>query len=300
MQWSFCTKPIPFMNKTVSEIELRHRTLRLPHGEDAPLIGSKQHYREELKKWQKKLLHVQQAIYHQKKRAIVVFEGWDASGKGGAIRRLTGHLDPRGFAVHPIAAPTAEEQGRHYLYRFQTRLPKPGRIAIFDRSWYGRVLVERVEQLTPDDAWQRAYREINEFERMLSDDGVRIIKLFLHISPDEQLRRFEERLHNPYKRWKLTEEDIRNRSKWSDYASATEDMFDETDTRPAPWHLIQAEHKWYARVEVLKKVVKALRKGTDITPPPPDEKLIRLAEQKLGISVPDTVTPEPQQSEQDN
>ncbi|MEG3765369.1 polyphosphate kinase 2 family protein [Alteromonas sp. 14N.309.X.WAT.G.H12] len=271
------------MDQYVSPIILKKRKIRFDQLGTPPQIQDKAHYKACMKKWQTKLLHVQQAYFHQHKRAIVVFEGWDASGKGGAIRRLTENLDPRGFVVHPIASPTAEEQGRHYLYRFQARLPKPGRIAIFDRSWYGRVLVERVEKLTEKRAWRRAYQEINEFERMLTDDGVRIIKLFMHISPEEQLARFKERLHNPYKRWKLTEEDIRNRARWHDYEAATEDMFDYTDTQHAPWHLITAEHKWYARVHVMETIVKALSKHVDISPPPLDEDFIKLAEEQLGL-----------------
>lgn len=278
------------MTSYVSNIILKQRNIRLDALGKAEKIADKDKYKSLLKKWQKKLLHVQQAYYHQHKRAIVVFEGWDASGKGGAIRRVTEPLDPRGVAVHPIAAPTPTEQGRHYLYRFQTRLPKPGRIAIFDRSWYGRVLVERVEGLAAEHEWQRAYQEINEFERLLIDDDVRIIKIFMHISADEQLARFEERLHNPYKRWKLTEEDIRNRAKWDDYVTATQDMFDYTDTRAAPWHVIHGEHKWFARIAVLKTLVKALRDGVDITPPPLDENVIALAEKKLGIQLPESIT----------
>ena len=249
-------------------------------------IEDKAHYKAQLKKWQRKLLHVQQAYYHQKRRAVIVFEGWDAAGKGGAIRRLTSKLDPRGFTVYPIAAPREEENGRHYLYRFYTKLPVPGTMTIFDRSYYGRILVERVEGLASPPQWQRAYQEINEFERLLSDDGVRFVKLFLHISEQEQLRRFEERLHNPYKRWKLTEEDVRNRGKRKDYEQAIDAMFSKTDTVQAPWHLIPAEHKWFARVEVLKTLVSALREGVDISPPPIDKKLVTLAEEKLGITVP--------------
>ena len=172
------------------------------------ILHDKRDYLKKLKKWQKRMLQVQQAYYHQGIRAILVFEGWDASGKGGAIRRITEKLDPRGFAVHPISAPSHEEQSRHYLYRFQSRLPEAGKIAIFDRSWYGRVLVERVEKFATEQEWQRAYQEINEFERCLIDDGARIIKVFMHIHPDEQLKRFQERLNNPVKRWKLTHEDF--------------------------------------------------------------------------------------------
>lgn len=228
---------------------------------------------------------VQQAYFHQGKRAIIVFQGWDASGKGGAIRRVTEGLDPRGYRVHPIAAPSKKEQGRHYLYRFQTRLPKPGTLAIFDRSWYERVLTERVEGFATAEQWQRAYQEINEFERLLMDDGVRIIKLFMNISKDEQLARFEERLSNPMKQWKLTEEDLRNRDSWSHYAQATDDMFQHTSTDQAPWQLIPANKKWYARITALDTIVSALASGVDLTPPPIDEALVKLAKQKLSITV---------------
>jgi AMP-polyphosphate phosphotransferase len=206
-----------------------------------------------------------------------VFEGWDAAGKGGAIRRLTEKLDPRGFHVWPIGAPTAPEQGRHYLYRFWTKLPEPGLVAIFDRSWYGRVLVERVEGLAKKSEWKRAYEEINEFERMLVDDGVRVVKVFLHITPDEQLRRFAERLNNPHKRWKLTEADIESHLHWKDYADAVEDMFDETSTKAVPWTAIFADKKWIARVKVLEAVTDALADGVDLKPPPMDPKVKKFA-----------------------
>lgn len=273
------------MAHSVSSISLLERKLTLPKGDDSPFIDSRKHYKNTLKSWQKKLLHVQQAYYHQGRRAIIVFEGWDASGKGGAIRRITEKLDPRGFRVHSFAKPTPEEQGRHYLYRFQTRLPVPGRIAIFDRSYYGRVMVERIEGFTPKPAWERAYQEINEFERLLIDDGVTIIKLFMHISAAEQLERFEERLNNPYKRWKLTEEDIRNRGRRDDYIDAIEEMFDKTDTQMAPWHVIEAEHKWFARISVLKTIVEALSEGVVVEPPPIDPTVVHLAKQQLGITL---------------
>ncbi|WP_372621595.1 polyphosphate kinase 2 family protein [Alteromonas stellipolaris] len=273
------------MTHSVSSISLQNRKLRLSEGAQAPAIDEHEHYKQALKSWQKKLLHVQQAYYHQGRRAIIVFEGWDASGKGGAIRRVTEKLDPRGFRVHPFAKPTPEEQGRHYLYRFQTRLPTPGRLAIFDRSYYGRVMVERIEGFTPQPAWERAFQEINEFERLLIDDGVTIIKLFMHISAAEQLERFEERLNNPYKRWKLTEEDIRNRGRRDDYITAIEEMFDKTDTKMAPWHVIQAEHKWFARISVLKTIVEALSEGVTVEPPPIDPTVVHLAKQQLGITL---------------
>jgi len=250
-------------------------------------IAEKSEYLKTLKKSQKKILSVQQAYYHQKRRAIMVFEGWDASGKGGAIRRLTEKLDPRGVKVHPIGAPTPEEQSKHYLYRFQTRLPKAGTLALFDRSWYGRVLVERVEDFASKQEWQRAYQEINEFERSLIDDGVKIIKIFMHISPEEQLKRFEERLNNPVKRWKLTSEDIRNRAKWTDYHQAINDMFKYTSTEAAPWHIIPANHKWYARTDVLKTIASQLSEDMDISPPPVDPAVIKEAYQALGIKISD-------------
>ncbi len=271
-----------------SPIVLQDPPPQLPdHKKDHDRLSDKSDYEKKLKKWQKSLLEVQQAYFHQGQRAILVFEGWDASGKGGAIRRITERLDPRGFTVHPISAPTAEEQGRHYLYRFQTRLPEPGSIAIFDRSWYGRVLVERVEGFSTAEQWQRAYQEINEFERTLADDGVRIIKLFMHITPEEQLKRFRERLNNPVKRWKLTTEDIRNRERWPDYSDAINDMFRYTSTQTCPWQIIPANHKWYARIAVLKTLVQQLGAGIDMAPPPLDPELIEAAIQSLGIKVND-------------
>lgn len=248
-------------------------------------LKDKEQYHKKLKKAQELMIRVQQAYYHQGKRAIIIFQGWDAAGKGGAIRRITEKLDPRGYRVHPIASPTKEEQGRHYLYRFQTRLPQPGSIAIFDRSWYERVLVERIEEFASEREWQRAYQEINEFERMLTDDGVRIIKIFMHISKDEQLKRFEERLNNPIKQWKLTQEDIRNRSKWDEYENATDEMFQRTSTITAPWHVIAGNKKWFARVEVLNTVIDALAKEMDLTPPPLDPAVVKAARKQLGIEI---------------
>ncbi|MAR01336.1 MAG: polyphosphate kinase [Oceanospirillaceae bacterium] len=242
-------------------------------------------YERELKDVQQQLLCLQQALFHQQQRAIVVFQGWDASGKGGAIRRLTQPLDPRGFHVYPIGPPTADERSRHYLYRFQSRLPAGGSMAIFDRSWYERVLVERVEKLIPDATWERAYQEMNEFERTLTDDGVRIVKIFLHITPEEQLKRFSERLNNPVKQWKLTPDDIRNRELWPQYHEAINDMLRYTSTEASPWHVIPGDKKWYARVAVLKTVFQTLSAGLDLTPPPLDAELIRLAEEDLGLRI---------------
>lgn len=205
-----------------------------------------------LKKLQLKMLRIQQGIFHKKERLILAFEGFDAAGKGGVIRRITEPLDPRGFRVHPIGAPSDAEQGRHYLYRFWRKIPRKGMIAIFDRTWYGRVLVERVEKLIPKDRWKMAYSEINHFEKLLSDDGVVILKFFLKISKDEQLKRFEERLKDPYKQWKITKDDIRNRSNWDKYIEAVDDMVLQTNTDHCPWHVIETDDKDEAREMILK------------------------------------------------
>lgn len=209
-----------------------------------------------LKKLQLKMLRVQQGTFHKKERVIIAIEGVDAAGKGGAIRRVTEKLDPRSFQVFPIGKPSDEEQGKHYLYRFWKRLPAKGMIAIFDRTWYGRVLVERVEKLISQETWHRAYSEINQFEKMLTDDGIKVIKIFLRISKKEQLTRFQERLNDPYKQWKLSKEDIRNRSKWDKYEAAYQDMIRETDTKNAPWHVVETDDKDKARLEVLKIITK--------------------------------------------
>jgi len=230
-------------------------------------------YEKKLRALQLEMLNIQQAYQRQGRRAIIALEGWDTAGKGGLIRRLSAHLDPRSCQVWPIAAPTANEQGRHYLYRFWCRLPPPGMLAIFDRSWYGRVLVERVEGLATKAEWRRAYEEINEFERMLVDHGDRLVKLFLHISPQAQLERFRERLAVPYKRWKLTEEDLRNRRHWPAYEKAIDEMFRRTSTTTAPWHGVPCEYKWYGRVECLKIICRELARDVDVTPPAADPKV---------------------------
>jgi polyphosphate kinase 2 (PPK2 family) len=232
--------------------------IQLKNLKEHPRLHDKNDYEDRLKKYQLRMLRLQQHLYQKKRRAIVAFEGWDAAGKGGAIRRLTERLDPRGFHVWPIGAPRPDEQGRHYLWRFWERLPAPGEIAVFDRTWYGRVLVERIEGFAAKSEWKRAYGEINEFEKMLTDDGVPIVKIFLHITKDEQLRRFKEREHNPYKKWKIGPEDWRNRKRWSDYEVAIDDMFRKTSTQRAPWNALAANAKWYTRTEVLRTVVKTL------------------------------------------
>jgi AMP-polyphosphate phosphotransferase len=190
----------------------------------------------------------------------VVFEGMDAAGKGGAIRRLTGRLDPRGYRVHPIGPPSQEEHAHHWLWRFSSRMPARGEIAIFDRSWYGRVLVERVEGFAKPKEWKRAYDEIADFERSHVKAGVVLVKFWLQISRKEQLRRFHEREKDPFKEYKIGPEDWRNRRHWERHARAAEDMFEATHGKHAPWTLVSAEDKQNARLQVLKTTVLALRK----------------------------------------
>jgi polyphosphate kinase 2 (PPK2 family) len=211
-----------------------------------------------IKELQLKMLRIQQGIWHSKRRAIVVLEGFDAAGKGGSIRRLTASLDPRSISVHSVGPPTPREQGRHYLYRFWRDLPDPGTMAIFDRSWYGRVLVERVENLTPKGRWKDAYNEIVQFEEMLINDGVDLVKIFLAIHPGEQLKRFEARLRDPYRQWKLTDDDVEGHRKWKEYVRAGDDLLHRTSTKSAPWNLIAADSKEYARNQVLRIVTHAL------------------------------------------
>ena len=234
-------------------------------------------YRQNLGKLQIAMLELEQIYRVERRRGIIALEGWDASDKSGAIQRLVEKLDPRWVDVWSIGRPGRDEQGRHYLWRFWQRLPPPGQIAIFDRTWYGRVLVERVEGLARPKEWRRAYDEINGFEKMLVDDGVRLVKLFLHISDEEQLRRFRERITTPTKHWKISAEDIRNRSRRRDYLAALDDMLARTSTAAAPWHVIPAEYKWFARVAVAKTVVKALGKGLALGPPPLDPEVAKAA-----------------------
>lgn len=222
-------------------------------------FDEKEQYKEELKKYQLEFLNVSMQLRFAGIPCILVFEGWDAAGKGGAIKRVTEKIDPRCFEVHATSAPAPHEMRHHYLHRFWERLPYKGKIGIFDRSWYGRVLVERVEGLITPHEWKRAYDELNQFEKWLTDDGCIIIKFWLHISKEEQLKRFNERMENPFKQWKITNEDWRNREKWDKYEEASEEMFKKTNTAYAPWHLIEANYKWYARVKVLKILCKTIK-----------------------------------------
>ena len=218
----------------------------------------KKDYRSQLAKQQAQLHRLQRKAVQSKTSAIAVFEGWDAAGKGGAIRRMTAALEARDYRVIPIAAPTDEERVHHYLWRFWRHVSRAGRLTIFDRSWYGRVLVERVEGFASETEWRRAYAEINDFEHQLADHGVILCKFWLHITPDEQLRRFKEREVIAYKRWKLTGEDWRNRENWGRYEEAVNDMIERTSTVYAPWTLVEGEDKRFARVKVLRTLCERL------------------------------------------
>ena len=218
-------------------------------------------YKKELKKLQKRLGELHNTIYRQKIPVILCYEGWDAAGKGGNIRRIARPLDPRGFDVMPIASPEPHELNRQYLWRFWTRLPRSGHVCIFDRTWYGRVMVERLEGFCTEDDWKRAYNEMNEFERQLTDWGAVVIKFWIHIDQDTQLQRFTDRQNTPEKQWKLTEEDWRNREKWPQYEEAINEMLEKTSTENAPWYIIESNDKKYARIKTLKIVIKALEKA---------------------------------------
>ena len=218
-------------------------------------------YKKELKKLQKRLGELHNTIYRKKIPVILCYEGWDAAGKGGNIRRIARPLDPRGFDVMPIASPEPHELNRQYLWRFWTRLPRSGHVCIFDRTWYGRVMVERLEGFCTEDDWKRAYNEMNEFERQLTEWGAVVIKFWIHIDQDTQLQRFTDRQNTPEKQWKLTEEDWRNREKWPQYEEAINEMLEKTSTENAPWYIIESNDKKYARIKTLKIVIKALEKA---------------------------------------
>ncbi|WP_089719049.1 polyphosphate:AMP phosphotransferase [Candidatus Entotheonella palauensis] len=209
-------------------------------------------YRRQRTTYQGQLSRLSDQAAAQGLSSVLVFEGWDAAGKGGVIRRLTAAMDPEIYNVFPVAAPTPEELAHPYLWRFWRRLPRAGDVTIFDRSWYGRVLVERVEGFASDSEWQRAYSEINDFEEQLCDSGIVLLKFWLHIDPDEQLRRFQARETMPYKKYKITEEDYRNRDQRLHYEQAVHDMILRTSTEHAPWHLVPSNNKRWARIEVLK------------------------------------------------
>ena len=217
-------------------------------------------YKKELDKLQKKLAKLHNELYRKRIPVVIAYEGWDAAGKGGNIKRITGALDPRGFEVHPIASPEPHEKARHYLWRFWTRLPRSGHIAIFDRTWYGRVMVERLEGFCSENDWQRAYNEINEFEKELTDWGAIVIKFWVQIDKDTQLARFTDRQNTPEKQWKITDEDWRNREKWDLYEGAINEMLQKTNTTNAPWYVLESNDKKYARIKALKILIKEIEK----------------------------------------
>ena len=220
----------------------------------------KDEYQDKLEKYQARLYDLGQRAFAEGVSSVLLFEGWDAGGKGGAIRRTLMGLDPRDYRVVPIAAPTDEELARHYLWRFWRYLPRAGKVLVFDRSWYGRVLVERVEGFATEKQWRRAFREINDFEEELVNHGMVLLKCYLHIDREEQLARFEARQATPFKQHKITEEDYRNREKWDAYEAAVNEMVQRTSTEYAPWHLIEGNNKRYARVKVIRTYVEALEK----------------------------------------
>lgn len=233
---------------------------RLSETLQTPKVLTEKEYDKKLKSCQKELSELHSLIYKKQIPVILLFEGWDAAGKGGAIKRVSYALDPRGYEAVPIAAPTPEEKNRHYLWRFWKNIPKSGHITIFDRSWYGRVMVERLEGFTDESRWKAAYREINEFEGGLADEGYVILKFWINIDKDEQLRRFTERQNTPEKRWKITDEDWRNREKWDEYEVAVDEMTAKTSTKAAPWYIIEGNDKKYARISVMQTIIKVLKK----------------------------------------
>ena len=239
----FGLKPTPKLSEVVLE------------GKTVP----REAYEERLREAQKELSKLHGKLYKKKIPVVLVFEGWDAAGKGGAIKRVGAALDPRGYEAVPIAAPNSQEKERHYLWRFWTRLPKDGHITIFDRSWYGRVMVERLEGFTPPERCAMAYREIDEFEKELTDCGVVVMKFWVQIDKDEQLKRFNDRMNTPEKRWKITDEDWRNREKWDLYEAAVNEMIQKTSTESAPWVIVEGNDKLYARLKVLDTVIERLR-----------------------------------------
>lgn len=220
---------------------------------------SKKAYKTELAKLQAEIRELTYMLYRRKIPLIIVYEGWDAAGKGSNIKRLTQTMDPRGYRVIPVAAPNEAERAYHYLWRFWREMPAAGNLAVFDRSWYGRVLVERVEQFCSEEEWKRAYREINEMEEQLVDAGAIVLKFWLHIDQTEQLRRFEERERIYHKQWKITEEDWRNRKQWPQYQKAIDEMIFRTSTTYAPWTIVEGNSKYYARIKVLETVVAAIK-----------------------------------------
>lgn len=233
-------------------------------GADLSLSLTKEEYEKRRKYLQKKIRQLHGELYRRRIPVVLAFEGWDAGGKGGAIKRLTAKMDPRGYVVYPTASPNAVERQYHYLWRFWRSMPKAGHIAVFDRTWYGRVMVERVEGFCTETEWRRAYKEINDMERDLVREGTLILKFWMQIDKEEQKKRFQERQDDPKKRWKITEEDWRNREKWEQYEGAVNEMLIRTSTAEAPWTVVEGNCKYYARIKVMETVVKAIEEQLQI------------------------------------
>ncbi len=272
--WRFATvsvfeKVIEVLEKKLASLNKKTRTKAvslssIPHSmletSDLSRELTRKEYDHLRRIYQKKIWEIEHEVYLQRQSVVIVYEGWDAAGKGGNIKRLVRRMDPRGYDVFPIAAPNDIELAHHYLWRFWIKMPKAGHFAIFDRSWYGRVLVERVEGFATILEWQRAYREINEMEEQMANYGTLLFKFWIDIDKDEQLKRFQDREKVPSKQWKITDEDWRNREKWDQYRDAVDDMLYRTNTDYAPWTIVESNCKLYARIKTLKTVVKTLEK----------------------------------------
>lgn len=241
-------------------IKLEKLTSSILDTVDSSLSLTREDYLKELKKYQQRIREIEHEVYVKRIPIVIVYQGWDAAGKGGNIKRLVQGMDPRGYEVIPISAPNDIELAHHYLWRFWMKIPKAGHIAIFDRSWYGRVLVERIEGYCTENEWKRAYREINEMEEQLVNFGTVIFKFWIHIDRDEQLNRFKRRENNPHKNWKIADEDWRNRKKWNQYKNSIDEMLLRTSTGYAPWTIIEGNCKWYARIKVQKTIMNTLEK----------------------------------------
>lgn len=251
-------KQEPQRSQKKSTVKLDKLSYSILDRVDTSLSLPREEYEETLKDCQRRIRDLEHEIYAHRIPMIIIYEGWDASGKGGNIKRLVQRMDPRGYEVVPIMAPNEVEKQHHYLWRFWKKIPKAGHIVIFDRSWYGRVLVERIERLCSENEWKRAYKEINETEEHLTNFGAVLIKFWLHIDCEEQLKRFKSRETTQYKQWKITDEDWRNREKWEQYKSAVDEMLFRTSTSYAPWTIVEGNSKLFARIKTLKTVIDAL------------------------------------------
>ncbi len=246
------------LQEFIPTVELDNLSSSVLNKVDLSVSLSREEYKESLKKCQQRIFEIEHKIYIKRIPVVILYEGWDAAGKGGNIRRLTQSMDPRGYEVIPVAAPNDIEKAHHYLWRFWMAIPKAGHITIFDRTWYGRVLVERVEGFCSEGEWKRAYREINEMEEHLVNFGAVLVKFWIHIDKEEQLRRFKARQQIAHKQWKITDEDWRNREKWDQYKEAVDEMLFRTSTPYAPWTIVEANSKFYARIKALKTVIAAI------------------------------------------